>query len=55
MSGSANNTYGNTWPTVGARIGLGSARLGSLANMASAKPLWIAAMVLGFIFWWPVG
>jgi Protein of unknown function (DUF2852) len=21
----------------------------------AAKPLWIAAMVLGFIFWWPVG
>jgi hypothetical protein len=21
----------------------------------TAKPLWIAAMVLGFIFWWPVG
>ena len=21
----------------------------------AAKPLWVAAMVLGFIFWWPVG
>src|ERR1700739_3088599 len=21
----------------------------------AARPLWIAAMILGFIFWWPVG
>ena len=60
MSGSANNgTYGNPgasnspWgqnPGWGPPPGWDYWRA-----WHAAKPLWIAAMVLGFIFWWPVG
>ena len=66
MSGSANNgTYGNPgapnspwgpgsgWgqqPGWGQPPGWDYWR-----GWHNAKPLWIAAVVLGFIFWWPVG
>ncbi len=59
MSGSANNgVYGNPgapnspW---GPGSGWGQSGGEYWRCWHSAKPLWIAAMVLGFIFWWPVG
>ena len=59
MSGSANNgTYGN--PGVpnspwGPGPSWGQPGWDAWRVWHAAKPLWIAAMVLGFIFWWPVG
>ena len=59
MSGSANNgTYGNPgapnspW---GPGSGWGNPGWDHWRAWHATKPLWIAAMVLGFIFWWPVG
>jgi hypothetical protein len=59
MSGSASNgTYGNAgqqgspW---GPGSGWGQPGWDYWRAWHAAKPLWIAAMVLGFIFWWPVG
>ena len=61
MSGSANNgTYGtpgtpsSPW---GPGSGWGQPGPGwdAWRSWHNAKPLWIAAMILGFIFWWPVG
>ena len=59
MSGSANNgTYGNTgspgspW---GPGPGWNQPGWDAWRCWHAAKPLWVAAMVLGFIFWWPVG
>ena len=59
MSGSANHgTYGNPsaqgspW---GPGSGWGQPEWDYWRAWYAAKPLWIAAMVLGFIFWWPVG
>ena len=59
MSGSANNgAYGNPsaqgspW---GPGSGWGQPGWEYWRAWHAAKPLWIAAMVLGFIFWWPVG
>jgi hypothetical protein len=59
MSGSANHgTYGNpsgqTSPW-GPGSGWGQPGWDYWRAWYAAKPLWIAAMVLGFIFWWPVG
>ena len=60
MSGSANNgVYGNPG-TPNSPWGPGSG-WGQQPGWDhwrcwhSAKPLWIAAMVLAFIFWWPIG
>jgi hypothetical protein len=59
MSGSANNgTYGNPgapYPPWGPGSGWGHPGWDHWHAWHSAKPLWIAAMVLGFIFFWPVG
>ena len=59
MSGTANNgSYGNPgaantpW---GPGSGWGQPGWDYWRAWHAAKPLWIAAMVLGFIFWWPVG
>jgi Protein of unknown function (DUF2852) len=59
MSGSANHgTYGNSgapgspW---GPGSGWGNPGWDYPRAWHAARPLWIAAMVLGFIFWWPVG
>ena len=59
MSGSANNgTYGypgapgSPW---GPGSGWGAHGWDYWRCWHAAKPLWIAAMVLGFIFWWPIG
>jgi hypothetical protein len=62
MSGSANNgTYG-TYNNPGAPnspwgpgSGWGQPGWDSGRAWYAAKPLWIAAMILGFILWWPVG
>ena len=59
MSGSANHgAYGN--PGVqnspwGPGSGWGNPGWDPGRAWYAAKPLWIAAMILGFIFWWPVG
>jgi len=60
VSGSANNgTYGNPGtPTSpwGPGSGWGHQPGWDYWRCChTVKPLWIAAMVLGFIFWWPVG
>jgi Protein of unknown function (DUF2852) len=59
MSGSANNgTYGNPGaPNSPWGPGANWNQPGWNAGRCwhTAKPLWVAAMVLGFIFWWPVG
>ena len=59
MSGSANNgTYGNPGaPNSPWGPGSGWANPGwdHWRAWPATKPLWIAAMVLGFMFWWPVG
>ena len=64
MSGSASNgSYGNpnapgaSW---GPGSGWGQPGWGQSGGdywrcWHTAKPLWIAAMILGFIFWWPIG
>jgi hypothetical protein len=59
MSGSANNsTYGNPaaanspW---GPGSGWGHPGWDFWYAWHSVKPLWIAAMVIGFIFFWPIG
>jgi hypothetical protein len=59
MSGTVNQgTYGNP-PPPGSPWGPGPTW--NLPNWDywrcwhAAKPLWIAAMVLAFIFWWPIG
>ncbi len=59
MSGSANNgTYGypgaqqSPW---GPGSGWGQPGWDYWRSWHAAKPLWIAAMVLGFMFWWPIG
>ena len=59
MSGSANHGgYGNPsahngpW---GPGSGWGQPGWDYWRAWHTARPLWIAAMVLGFIFWWPVG
>jgi hypothetical protein len=59
MSGSANHgAYGNPgaqnspW---GPGSGWGNPGWDPWRAWYAAKPLWIAAMILGFIFWWPVG
>ena len=59
MSGTVNNgTYGN--PSAGSSpwgpgSGWGQPGWDHWRHWHAAKPFWIAAMVLGFIFWWPVG
>ncbi len=57
MSGSANNGsyYGNPRHTVGTSSGVEPAWLGRLALLGTRAEaaVGIAAMVLGFIFWWP--
>jgi hypothetical protein len=57
MSGSTNNgTYGNPGTPWGPGPGWNQqGGWDSWRFWHAAKPLWIAAMVLGFIFWWPVG
>ena len=64
MSGSANNgTYGHSGATAspwGPGSGWGQpgwAQPGwdHWRSWYAVKPLWIAAMVLAFIFWWPIG
>ena len=59
MSGSANHgVYGNPgaqnspW---GPGSGWGNPGWDPWRAWYAAKPLWIVAMILGFIFWWPVG
>ncbi len=59
MSGSANNgTYGypgapgSPW---GPGSGWGAHGWDYWRCWHAAKPLWVAAMILGFIFWWPIG
>ncbi|HEX4174086.1 MAG TPA: DUF2852 domain-containing protein [Acetobacteraceae bacterium] len=62
MSGSANNgtyrTYGNSGAATspwGPGSGWNQPGWDYWRAWYAAKPFWIAAMVLGFIFWWPVG
>jgi Protein of unknown function (DUF2852) len=59
MSGSASHgTYGNPAATQspwGPGSGWGSPGWDYWHYWYAAKPFWIAAMVLGFIFWWPIG
>src|SRR5262249_25151672 len=57
MSGWANQgTYGNTGSPWGPGAQPGwNPPWDAWRCWHAAKPLWIAAMVLGFIFWWPVG
>lgn len=55
MSGSANNTYSNPGQPWGPGSGWGQPGWDHWRTWHAAKPIWIAAMVLGFIFWWPVG
>jgi Protein of unknown function (DUF2852) len=59
MSGSANHgTYGNPGaqsPPWGPGSGWGQPGWEHWRGRHNAKPLWIAAMVLAFIFWWPIG
>ena len=59
MSGSANNgTYGNSGAATspwGPGSGWNQPGWDYWRAWHAAKPLWIAAMILGFIFWWPVG
>ena len=58
MSGSINQGYGapgapnSPW---GPGSGWGQPGWDYRRCWHAAKPLWVAAMVLGFIFWWPVG
>ena len=58
MSGSANNSgYGAASP-YNSPWGPGAGWSGGWDYWRcwhTAKPLWIAAMILGFIFWWPIG
>lgn len=57
MSGSANNGtyYGNPGTSWGPGPAWNQPGWDAWRCWHSAKPLWIAAMILGFIFWWPVG
>jgi hypothetical protein len=59
MSGSANNgSYGNPGAATspwGPGSGWNQPEWDYWRAWYAAKPLWIAATVLGFIFWWPVG
>jgi len=58
MSGAANHSgYGNPGaPSSPWGPGSGWGYPGpEYWHWRTVKPLWIAAMVLGFIFWWPVG
>ena len=59
MSGSANHgAYGNPGaqnPPWGPGSGWGQPGWDHWRVRHNAKPLWIAAMVLAFIFWWPIG
>jgi len=57
MSGSANNGtyYGNPGTPWGPVPAWNQPGWDAWRCWHSAKPLWIAAMILGFIFWWPVG
>ncbi len=57
MSGSANNGsyYGNPGTPWGPAPAWNQPGWDAWRCWYAAKPLWIAAMVLGFIFWWPVG
>jgi hypothetical protein len=57
MSGWANqNSYSNTGSPWGPGAQPGwNQNWDAWRCWHSAKPLWIAAMILGFIFWWPVG
>ena len=59
MSSSASHgTYGNAGapvPPWGPGSGWGAPGWDYWRCWHAAKPLWVAAMVLGFIFWWPVG
>ncbi len=59
MSGSANHgAYGNPGGPAspwGPGSGWGQPGWDSWRAWRAAKPLWIAATVLGFIFWWPFG
>jgi uncharacterized protein DUF2852 len=59
MSGSANNgTYGSPGATAspwGPGSGWNQPGWDPWRNWYAMKPLWIAVMILGFIFWWPVG
>jgi hypothetical protein len=56
MSGSANNgTYGNPGTPWGPGPAWNQPGWDSWRRWHATRPLWIAAMILGFIFWWPVG
>jgi len=58
MSGSANNSGYGTASPYGSPWGPGSGWSGGWDYWRcwnTAKPLWIAAMILAFIFWWPIG
>jgi len=58
MSGSANHTaYSPGTPSSpwGPGSGWGQPGWDFWRAWYAAKPLWVAAMVLGFVFWWPVG
>jgi len=59
MSGSANNgTYGTPGasnPPWGPGPAWNQQAWDNWRSWHAAKPLWIAAMVLAFIFWWPMG
>jgi uncharacterized protein DUF2852 len=59
MSGSANNgTYGSSGAATspwGPGSGWNQPGWDHWRSWYAMKPLWIAVMILGFIFWWPVG
>ncbi len=59
MSGSANHgaygTAGAAGSPWGPGSGWGQPGWDYWRAWHAAKPLWIAAMVLAFIFWWPIG
>ncbi len=56
MSGSANNgTYGPPNSPWGPGPGWNQPGWDPSRAWHAAKPFWIGATVLGFIFWWPVG
>jgi Protein of unknown function (DUF2852) len=59
MSGSANNgSYSNPGAAAspwGPGAGWNQPGWDHWRNWYTMKPFWIAVMILGFIFWWPIG